>query len=179
MSNLTIQLFNNHALMAAISALGLFVLLLSSGFDLVVHKIPNMMVVMLVPLGLLRHGLEGDVWSALAAASVVLLAAMLVWYHGLLGGADVKLLAAAALLVPLDMMTTLFLVTALVGAALALVAIALRPIGARYALPAGRSADVFTRLWHIEARRLSHGHSMPYVVAITIGTGWAIWLAGG
>jgi prepilin peptidase CpaA len=179
MSTLNMNLLNEATLVATISSIGLILLMCSSAFDLAIRKSPNVMVMLIVPLGLLRHVIDGDVFQAFGAAVAVFSVAMVAWTRGLLGGADVKLMGAAALLVPLNMITTELFITTMAGGGLAMLVIAVRPYGARYASPAGRQSNILTRIWHIEAWRLSHGGNLPYVVAITIGAAASIWLSGG
>jgi prepilin peptidase CpaA len=102
-------------------AVGLFAVIADS--DVRRRRIPNELTAGVAGLGLVRMFLAGDPIAALhtlAAAGAVFGAAFLLFRRGLVGGGDVKLLAAAALLVgDRDLFGFLFLMS-LCGALVAL-----------------------------------------------------------
>jgi len=70
--------------------------------DLRTRRIPNPATAAIAALGLFRLTLAGDMITALytlAATAAVFAATFLLFWRGLLGGGDVKLMAAAALLI--------------------------------------------------------------------------------
>jgi len=109
----------------------------------------------------------GDLAPALAAAALVFALAMFAWRLGALGGGDVKLLAAAALLPPPSLVPDLLVTVALCGGLLALLVLALRPLAPRAAGPRPRS--LLARTLRAEAWRLRRRGPLPYAVAIAGG----------
>lgn len=139
--------------------------------DVAARRIPNRIPALLALLGLLRQGLAGfgALGAALAVAAAVLLGTVLLWQRGALGGGDVKLLAAASLLVSPALVPRQLLAVALAGGALALLHLALRP------LLRGRPAAIPPRGWlRREALRIRRGAPLPYGVAVAIGTAWVL-----
>jgi prepilin peptidase CpaA len=126
--------------------------------------IPNRLVAALCVLWLLHiEGTRGPaapaVFAALAGAALVLAGGVLLFERGLIGGGDVKLMAAASLWSGAGGLPRLLMLTALLGGALAL--LFLSPLRARLAavraidpIPAGGGA-----LW-------VGGTPIPYGVAI-------------
>ena len=129
------------------------------------RQVPNRLTLALALLGLLRIGVAlaeggGAVASAfdLAAAVGVFAVAALGFQFGLLGGGDVKLLAAGALWLGAAALGTYLVATVLAGGLLAIGFV----------------------LWHLVAGRRGAGKtSLPYAVAIaaggiltTLGPGW-------
>jgi len=86
----------------AVVPLALLLLLAAAVSDVAFRRIPNRIAALVALVGLLRQGLAGGgaVGIALPLAAMVFLGGVLLWLRGALGGGDVKLLAAAALLVP-------------------------------------------------------------------------------
>lgn len=137
----------------ALAAIGLF--LWAAGSDLARRQIPNRLVLALAALGVARIGWLLATGGGWAASSVDVAAAVLVFAGGavafqlrLLGGGDVKLLAAAALWLGAGTLAPFLLGTALAGAALA----------------------VLFLIWNwIGPRRLGDAtHNLPYGVAIAV-----------
>ena len=132
--------------LAISTALGA-VLLLIGWSDLRHRRIPNALVGAIVALWLL--GLPGSAHGALAAtlalALLVLLAGMLVWWFGWLGGGDVKLIAALSLWAGPTHLAAFLLATALLGGVLGL-AMLLTPWFARSAALAPIVAALHVRL---------------------------------
>ena len=112
-------------LIPSAAAIGLFAWAAAS--DLAARRIPNRLVLCLALLGLARLGWLAATGGGLAAPGLDLAAAVLVFglgavafRLGVLGGGDVKLLAAAVLWVGVTTLGPFLLVTALAGAVLAL-----------------------------------------------------------
>ena len=153
-----------------LSAFALGLLLCAAFQDVRQRLIANRLSLLLLALGLVRHGLRApDDWVALAgavvAAAAVLAAGFGLWRCGALGGGDVKLLTAATLFVGLDGLPTLVIGTALAGGVLALAALlrsVLSPLSpwfhGRLMAPAIDTS----------------GRSLPYAVAIAAGAALAI-----
>ncbi|MBK1660772.1 A24 family peptidase [Paracraurococcus ruber] len=143
-------------------------LLAAALHDVAARTIPNRLCLGIALAGLLGQALEGRLPWALAAALLVFLLALLAWRLGGLGGGDVKLLAACALLVPPGAVPGLVLATALAGGVLALGMLGLRPL---VPLPAGpRPTGLLARVLRAEAWRIRRRGPLPYGVAIALGT---------
>src|SRR5215469_5384709 len=108
--------------------------------DLRTRRIPNPATAAIAALGLFRLTLAGDMSTALytlAAAAAVFAATFLLFWRGLLGGGDVKLMAAAALLIGYkDLFSFLFVMSVCGG----LVALAIL-VGNRFALRSAAAID--------------------------------------
>lgn len=151
----------------AITWLAVPALALAALRDIAVRRIPNVLAALVALVGVLHQSMLGftALGMALAAAALVLLLAGLAWQRGLLGGGDVKLLAAAALLLPAAEVPTLLLAVALAGGLLAMLYLALRPFlrGRECRVcPAGDAR----RVLRCEAWRIGRGAPLPYGVAI-------------
>jgi prepilin peptidase CpaA len=82
--------------------LGSFVFLFVAISDFRTRRIPNEAIVVILLLAAVRIGLEGQPSAALytlAASTALFAATFLLFWRGLLGGGDVKLMAATALLI--------------------------------------------------------------------------------
>lgn len=143
-------------------------LCLASLHDIAARTIPNALSLAIAALGLAAHLLAGDAPPALLAALGVFLLGILAWRCGVMGGGDVKLLAACTLLAGPATAPDLLLAVALAGGVLALVYLGLRPLLAPPA--ARRPASLLARALRAEAWRIRRGGPLPYAVAIGLGT---------
>lgn len=167
--------FPSDTLADAVAMLALPLLLAAALGDVMFRRIPNSVVVLVALAGLLRQGLVGGgaLGIALLLAAVVLLGGMLLWLRGALGGGDVKLLAATALLLPPALIPAQWLAVALAGGALALLHLALRPL-VRDLRADGRPRGALPRALRREGRRIRAGAPLPYGVAIALGTAFVL-----
>jgi prepilin peptidase CpaA len=136
--------------------------------DIAARTIPNTLCLSVALLGLLLRALAGDPLPGLLAALLVFLLALLAWRCRVMGGGDVKLLAACALLPPPGAVPGLVLAVALAGGLLGLLYLALRPL-----LPApaaARPGTLAARALRAEAWRIRRGGPLPYAVAIALGS---------
>ena len=151
-------------------------LLLAAAHDVAARTIPNRLV---LAIGLLGGGARlaaGELAGGLAAAGLVFLLAFAAWRFGLMGGGDVKLLSAAALLVPAAWVTSLVLAVALAGGVLALGYLILRRL---VPAPAAlRPAGLAARALRAEAWRIRRGGPLPYAVAIALGAFATLGMTG-
>ena len=141
---------------------------------------------LLLAVGL--NALAGQLLAALFGAGLVFAGAWQCWRRGWIGGGDVKLLAACALLVPPGAVPELLLATAIAGGVLAALYLVLgrllprerRAPGARSRRARGaRSRRVpgvrfgrsvlIVRVWRAECRRIRRRVSLPYACAIAAG----------
>lgn len=154
-------------------------LLAAAWHDVATRHIPNALVGVTAGLGLLLRATDGAWPVALSAmAAAALFAALLIPFaRGWLGGGDVKLLAALGLgLSPALLLDALTCIT-LFGGALAASYLLLR---GRMPAPAiARRQGALGRVLALEAVRIRRGAPLPYGVAIALGAGAAITLAGG
>jgi prepilin peptidase CpaA len=117
--------------------------------------------------GLILRLLSGQILFGLAAGAIVFVAAALLWRRGLMGGGDVKLLGAAAMVVPSNLAGSFILSVALAGGLLALIYLALSRM-----VPAPgprRPTRRIARIARIERRRIRQCRSLPYACAIAMG----------
>lgn len=131
-------------------------------YDLATFRIPNVLPALLaalvVPAALLAP--TGTPWLAQAALAALLFAAGAVLFHfRLLGGGDVKLLAATTLWIRPDLLPHYLGQVAIMGGGLAISLMMIRSL-------ATASAGLWTRLGTSLPRVLTAGEAVPYGVAI-------------
>ncbi len=154
------------SLQTLILVLGIAIFALVAYGDVRRRRIPNALAVAIGALGLVRMILAGDPSAflhTLAAGAAVFAAAFLLFWRGLVGGGDVKLLTAASLLVGYHDLLSFLLLMSLSGAVVSIAVVAanklapsldklgLRPIPRPVTVPVSR-----------QSARLS----VPYGVAI-------------
>jgi prepilin peptidase CpaA len=141
--------------------------LLASVHDVAVRTVPNRVSLLVAAAGLGLNTLDGQLIPALSAGGLVFAGGWFCWRHRWIGGGDVKLLGACALLVPPASVAELVLATAMAGGVLALFYLALAQV-----LPGGvtpRPAGLIGRIWRAERRRIIRRLSLPYACAIAAG----------
>jgi prepilin peptidase CpaA len=146
-------------------------LLFAAAHDLAVRTVPNRVSLIVAAVGLALNALDGQLVPALFGGGLVFAGCWFCWRHGWIGGGDVKLLSACSLLVPPLSVPELILWTAIAGAVLALLYLALGALLARL-LPGGASArptGLLKRVWRAERRRICRRLSLPYACAICAG----------
>lgn len=143
-------------------------LALAAASDLASRIVPDRASLGIALAGAVLRLQDSTLAPALAAALVVFAAALVCWQRGWLGGGDVKLIAAAALLVPPGRVPGLVAAILLAGGALAMIYLALAALlpAPAAATPSGRLA----RIARIELRRVHHRGPLPYACAIVAGT---------
>lgn len=147
-------------------------LILAAGCDVLTRLIPNAIPLALAVLGLGLRLIDGSWPWALLAAAIVFAIALVCWWRGWMGGGDVKLLGACALLVPPLSVFPMVTMVGMTGGALAFVYLAARRLVPRpVPLPAGQRPRGFVgRALRAERWRLARGAALPYAVAIAIGS---------
>lgn len=139
--------------------------------DVASRRVPNACCVMVAGFGIAARIASGDLPPSLMLAVVVFGVLFVFWSRHWLGGGDVKLLAACALLVPANAVAEMALVVALFGGLLAAAYLAARMAQFRPAFiphPAGPHG-ILRRLWRIEGWRIRRGAPLPYACAIAAG----------
>lgn len=161
-------------------------LLVAAVRDVAVREIPNWIAFGLVLAAMPLRLASGDLLVGLAVALIVFLGLVVVWRLGALGGGDVKLWAAASLLIAPAIATQMafFLDVVLAGGALALLYLALRVVARRalrhrqvpeLSAERDRSRGVAGRLAAIELWRAARGAPIPYAVAISAAGLIGLW----
>jgi len=147
--------------------------------DILVRLIPNWVSIIVFALGVVLRIQEGDWAWSLAATALVFFLCVIAWRFALLGGGDVKLLAAVTPLVAPWDVPALIAAIAMAGGLLALLFILMREVLRRRPAPSGpRRRTCIGRAWRVESRRMRRGGPLPYVVAIALGSAW-VALGGG
>lgn len=138
--------------------------------DLAVRTIPNWVPVLLLALGAGIRLLSHDLLPALGVAFALFLLLLLIWSAGLMGGGDVKLWAASALLIPPSWQAEFIFVAnvMLLGGGLAILYLLLSLVVRR---PAASCAGThLRRVFRTELWRISRRAPLPYACAIAGGT---------
>lgn len=152
-------------------------LLFAAANDVAVRIVPNGVSLIVAVAGIGLNALAAQLLAALFGAGLVFAGAWYCWRRGWVGGGDVKLLAACALLVPPGAVPELILSTAIAGGMLALIYLALARLLARSPPvqpavshhPPYRRTALPMRVWRAERRRIRRGLSLPYACAIAAG----------
>jgi prepilin peptidase CpaA len=153
-----------YALELSLAAL---LLIYAALHDIATRTIPDTIPFVLVALGLTLRLVEGNLLPALLAATLFAVCLGFCWWRGWLGGGDVKLLAALAILLPPSHVLPAIAAIAWSGVVLALPYWALRR---RLAAPSlRRPAGFLARIWRVERFRLRRGGPLPYGLAIAAG----------
>ena len=138
--------------------------------DVAFRLIPDWVPLALGALGVGLHLLDHRLPAAIACSGIMFALGYLCWRRGWLGGGDVKLLAAAAFLLPPGRVPGFVAAVALAGGVLALLYLALERLLGRHA-PDGQAARRPARLRRIlaiERRRIVRRSSLPYATAISV-----------
>ncbi len=157
---------------SAILMVGTALLLAAAFHDMAFRTIPNTLAIALAVCGAILRVESGDLVPGLIAALVVFAAAALCWWHGWMGGGDVKLLASAALVVSPMQVPMMLAFIAIAGGVLALPYLVARHRLAKSA--PRRPAMLLARILRAERWRLGRGGPLPYAVAIVLGVGATI-----
>jgi prepilin peptidase CpaA len=142
-------------------------LVTASAHDLAVRTVPNWTAGVLAVLGIGLRVLDGNLPAGLCAGAVVFVLAAVCWRRGWMGGGDVKLLAASAIVVPPSLVPSFIPAVALFGGVLALAYLA-----ARYLMPPPRTTrprSLLARVLRVERWRIHRGGPLPYACAIAAG----------
>ena len=126
--------------------------------DIRTRRIPNEMIVAILALAAFRIAMDGDPRAGLftlAASAGLFVSTFLLFWRGLLGGGDVKLIGATALLVGYHNFFEFLFVMSVSGALIAVAVLARNRLGGRQATaPATEDQEISARL------------TVPYGVAI-------------
>lgn len=152
-----------------ISTAILLFLLLSSWQDVVMRRIPDSLNAAMAVFGLFWLFAIPAEFSAWSIARPLMLFIFLVPLcgSGLLGGGDVKMMAALSLGLSSSEFWNFLWFSAIAGGVLGIAYLAgRRRMGLASPAPQPR---VFGRVWRVERRRIKNGGPLPYGVAISLG----------
>jgi prepilin peptidase CpaA len=159
-------------LQPTIVALAAIALGFASLHDIATRTIPDVASAGLLVLGIAARLADHAAIAALVTSIAVLVLGAVCWRFGWVGGGDVKLLTAAAWLVPPLLVPQLLLLTALAGGGLACLYLCLGGLAKKSRAPvcAGCSRSLTRRVLHVEWWRIKRRASLPYGCAISIAT---------
>lgn len=158
-----------------LSSLALTTLLVvASASDLRRFRIPNVIPLLVIGLGMLDAMTTAGPWpwpGHLTAFGLVLTLGFMAFAGGLIGGGDAKLMAALAFWFGPSPTASLLAITAIAGGLLALVLMVLRQL-----LAAEPAAAIFTGRSTAPVL-LRQGAPIPYALPITFAALWLEWFA--
>ena len=158
-----------NSALAAIPAVAALLLAVAALHDVALRIIPNAIPLCLLGVGVLLRVQDGGMALGAGFALVVFAVAFFCWRRGWLGGGDVKLLGATALVVPPFQVGWFLVLTAQCGGGLALLYLVLsRTI---HLPPPGRlsACNPLARVIRAERWRICRGAPLPYGCAIAAG----------
>jgi prepilin peptidase CpaA len=144
------------------------ILLLAACHDIMTRTVPNWMPLSLAVLSTALAAIDLRLIWGLGFGLSVFLLCLVFWLRGWLGGADVKLLGATAILVAPAAAGSFLLAISLSGGILAMAYL----VG-RFLVPhpvARRPRQLLPRILRVEAWRIRHKGPLPYACAIAAGT---------
>jgi prepilin peptidase CpaA len=125
-------------LLPIIPLMGTALFILAAYSDIKTFRIPNVLVVAVALLGVTRLILVGDPSIALytvGASAVLLIVGFLLFWQGIVGGGDAKLVTASALLIGYHDLFSFLVVMSICGALISLFALAIHRLLPLYAGP--------------------------------------------
>ena len=156
----------------ALLAAGFLLLIAASVRDFATRIVPNFIPLALACVALAFSAVEGRPLWALLSGAVVFVLAFLCWRMRWIGGADVKMLAAAAMLMPPAATANFVLDTAVAGGVLGLIYLLARrliPAPRPGLAKAGPRPSLLARVLRAERWRIHRGGPLPYACAIALG----------
>lgn len=147
--------------------LGCAILLVAAVHDIGTRTIPNWVPLCIAALGAVVRMHQHDLLTGFIVGGSIFLAAAFIWRRGWMGGGDVKLLGACALLVAPRHVYDFVTLVAFFGGGLALIYLLMARV-----IPAPRRPlphTLFLRLLRAEQWRISRRSALPYGVAIVAG----------
>ena len=143
------------------------IILAAAVHDVAARTVPNWMAAALAVFGLMVQAISGHLIAGVVAGLIVFIAAAFCWRRGWMGGGDVKLLGAVAIVVPVGHVIQFIIAVTLTGAALAVIYLIARRVVP--APPAQRPARLIARAIRAECWRINRGGPLPYALAIAAG----------
>ncbi len=152
---------------AALLAASFSTLLYAAAHDVACRTIPNTVSVILACLGIGLRLMDHRPVTGLVAGLATFLFAAWLWRRGWFGGGDVKLIAAAAIVVPPYDLLAMLSSVALAGSALAILYLVLRVVAPEPS--PHRPSAMLIRLLRAEQWRIRRHGPLPYASAIAAG----------
>ena len=152
---------------AAVPAIAVGILIYAALHDLAARTVPNCLSVGLFSLGFLLRAADHSLLDGLLISAGTFLALFTIWAFGAIGGGDVKLWAATALLIPPFWSPALwfFLRVIMFGGLLAIVYLLLCLVVRKPR--ASQAGGLLRRVARVEAWRISRRGPLPYAMAIS------------
>ncbi len=143
-------------------------LLVAAAHDIMTRTVPNWMPLALAILCVVTVALDHRLVWGVGFGVATFASCVLFWRRGWMGGADVKLLGATAIVVPAAAAGTFLMAVTVSGGILAIVYLAGRVFVPRPV--ARRPRRLIRRVLRVEAWRIRHRGPLPYACAIAAGT---------
>ena len=142
-------------------------LLLAACHDVVSRTVPNWMSLVIAICGIVAGIADGRLFMSMALGVAIFMIAVFCWRRGLMGGADVKLLGAIALVLSPSMVATFSVVMSVAGGLHAVIYLVARG----FVRPPRRRRPRYLvpRVLRAEQWRISRGGPLPYACAIAAG----------
>ncbi|MDE2006809.1 MAG: prepilin peptidase [Rhodospirillales bacterium] len=155
----------------ALLGAAVLLLILASLRDIATRIVPNAIPLALAIIATLLAAFEGHLGWGLFSGALVFAFAFLCWRMHWIGGADVKMAGAAAILVPPASAASFVLATSLAGGALAVVYLVMRTLtaGPSPVRVDARHDSLIRRVLRAERWRIHRGCPLPYACAIATG----------
>ncbi len=155
-------------LTAGLKVVIIALVILAAVRDVMTRTVPNWMPAVLAVCCAALATCEFRLAWGLGFGLAIFGASLICWWRGWMGGADVKLLGATAIVVAPSVAGTFLLAVTLSGGCLAIAYLA-----GRFVLPnsvSQRPKQLFRRVLRVEAWRIRHRGPLPYACAIAAGT---------
>lgn len=154
---------------------GVLLLVAAALHDVAARTVPDLCALLLAGAGIVARVADAHLMTGLLAGTAVFVAATICWMRGWVGGGDVKLLGAAALLVPPAAAGIFVLDVALAGGLLALTYILLRNVVPSPVVTGRRPRSLLARALRAERWRIHRNCPLPYASAIAAGALFCIF----
>jgi prepilin peptidase CpaA len=148
------------------------VIVLAACHDVAARTVPNWMSVLIALFGVLAAFAGNRLLISLPLGLAIFLMAAFCWRRGWMGGADVKLLGAIAIVLPPGVVGTFAIAMSAAGAMHAIVYLLARRLVTPpppLRMHEGRRRPLLLRALRAERWRISRGGPLPYACAIAFG----------
>jgi prepilin peptidase CpaA len=145
----------------------LLLIFAASLHDIVARTVPNGFPLALMLVGLISAIVGGHLAGSFVAGGATFVTTALCWRQGWIGGGDVKLLGATALLLPPSSVPIFIAASTIAGGGLSLLYIALGLVVTRPSGP--RPSGLVARALRAERWRVSRRGPLPYICAVFAG----------
>lgn len=156
-----------YAVQAAFCVAAASLLVAAALHDVAFRTVPNWLSAAVLGIGVAAAVFNRHLLYSLASAAILFAVAALCWRRGLMGGGDVKLLAASGALLPIGGRIEFLLSVAICGGLLAVVYLILQRIIRTPSKAKPRS--LLGRILRAERWRLARRGPLPYASAIAAG----------